>query len=66
MIAGSVARFDYVEGVGRASPEEPRRNLSGDPYFTDGLRLVLFLSDHKQPIESVEELNWAPLTSSAP
>ncbi len=64
MIGGSVARFGYVEGVGAASPEKPRRNLFGDPYFTDGLRLVLFLSDRKQPIESVEELAWEPMKSA--
>jgi hypothetical protein len=39
-----VSRFGYVGGVGRATPDAPRRNLTGDPYFTDGQRAVLVLS----------------------
>ena len=34
-------KLGYVEGVGVAPIEEPRGNLTGDPYFTDGLRAVL-------------------------
>jgi len=42
--AGRVARAGYVSGVGEASSTAPRRNLTGDPYFTDGLRAVVILS----------------------
>jgi hypothetical protein len=59
MIAGSIARFGYVEGVGAARVDQPRTNLAGDTYFTDGLRLVLFLSDTPQPLHNVEILAWA-------
>ncbi|MCK6458475.1 MAG: LssY C-terminal domain-containing protein [Planctomycetes bacterium] len=34
----------YVDGVGACAEEAPRRNLTGDPYFTDGRRAVLYLS----------------------
>jgi hypothetical protein len=39
-----VSRFGYVAGVGRATSDAPRRNLTGDPYFTDGQRALLVLS----------------------
>ncbi len=32
-----------VKGVGPATPTNPRGNLTGDPYFTDGFRAVIFL-----------------------
>jgi hypothetical protein len=44
MAAGRVSRLGHVAGVEAAPPEAPRRNLTGDPYFTDGSRAVLILS----------------------
>jgi len=35
----------HVEGVGPCGPDAPRRNLTGDPYFTDGQRAVIAVSD---------------------
>jgi hypothetical protein len=35
----------YVDGVGASDRANPRRNLTGDPYYTDGKRAVLFLSE---------------------
>jgi hypothetical protein len=34
----------YVEGVGACDRAAPRRNLTGDPYFTDGKRAVILVS----------------------
>ena len=34
----------YVGGVGTCDGEHPRRNLTGDPYFTDGKRAVIYTS----------------------
>jgi len=34
----------YVDGVGAATAAQPRRNLTGDPYYTDGKRAVILLS----------------------
>jgi hypothetical protein len=42
--SGRVARIGFVSGVGAAPSTAPRRNLTGDPYFTDGLRAVAVLS----------------------
>ena len=50
----SVAGYGYVRGVGRAPFDSPRGNLTGDPYFTDGLRLVLFLSADAVSLEDIE------------
>jgi hypothetical protein len=40
-----VAKVGYVSGAGAASKASPRRNLTGDPYWTDGLRAVVVFSD---------------------
>jgi hypothetical protein len=44
LVAGRVARLGFVPGVETAPAVAPRRNLTCDPYFTDGLRVVAVLS----------------------
>ena len=53
--SGTLARFGYTNGVGYASREAPRRNFTGDPYFTDGLRAVFFLG--RNHVE-YDEIDW--------
>jgi LssY C-terminus len=53
-----VQRVGFVEGVGAASSEAPRYNAEGDPYFTDGLRTVLFLSESLVSMSDIELLDW--------
>ena len=53
-----VRRIGFVDGVGQASLKSPRHNAEGDPYFTDGLRAVLFLSEDAVPFSEVELLDW--------
>jgi hypothetical protein len=53
--SGALARFGYVKGVGISRRDEPRHNFTGDPYYTDGLRAVFFLSPHY--IE-YDEIDW--------
>jgi len=43
MLAGRVAAAGYVGGVGACTSGAPHRNLTGDPYFTDGKRAVIVL-----------------------
>jgi hypothetical protein len=38
--------------------EKPRENLGGDPYFTDGLLLVLLFGRRPISIKEVEFFNW--------
>ncbi len=42
--AGRVIAAGYVNGVGRCEQTKPKRNLTGDPYFTDGKRAVIVIS----------------------
>lgn len=51
-------RFALVGGVGAASISTPRHNLTGDPYFTDGLRAVLWVSSDPVPFGRVQFIEW--------
>ena len=53
-----LSKFALVKGVGVAPIEKPRYNLVGDPYFTDGLRAVLWVSSQPVAFEKVEFLEW--------
>ncbi len=44
LAAGRIDAAGYVAGVGSSTPEDPRRNLTGDQYFTDGKRVAVLLS----------------------
>jgi hypothetical protein len=55
--AQSLAAFGYVGGVGLALYDQPRSNLTGDPYFTDGLRIVMFVSAEPIAIDEIDYLN---------
>jgi hypothetical protein len=51
-------KFAFVKGVGAAPISAPRRNLTGDPCFTDGLRTVLWISNDPVDFEEVEFVEW--------
>jgi hypothetical protein len=53
-----LAKFAYVKGVGEAPLAEPRGNLTGDPYFTDGYRIVLWVSSKPVSFEEIEFVRW--------
>jgi hypothetical protein len=57
-MSGFVERYGFVDGVGAASVSEPRKNLTGDPYYTDGLRAVVFLSDQAISLSEIDRLPW--------
>jgi hypothetical protein len=57
-MSGFVERYGYVDGVGAAPASAPRTNLTGDPYYTDGLRAVIFLSNQTTPLGDIERLPW--------
>ena len=54
----ALARFAFVKGAGAAPRDSPRSNLTGDPYFTDGLRAVLFFGPRPRTLDEVEYLDW--------
>jgi hypothetical protein len=57
--AQSLKAFGYADGVGAAPEDAPRGNLTGDPYFTDGHRLVLWLSEQPVDIADLEFVEWS-------
>lgn len=56
--ANSLKAFGYAAGVGEVMADKPRGNLTGDPWFTDGYRLVLWLSPEPVSIAELEVLDW--------
>jgi hypothetical protein len=57
----SLARFAFAKGVGPSLPDKPRVNYTGDPYWTDGLRLVMWLSAEPVTYHRVQPVQWEPL-----
>jgi hypothetical protein len=51
-------KFAYVRGVGATPMDQPRGNLTGDPWFTDGLRVVLWLSSELTGLDDIEYVDW--------
>ena len=54
----AISQFGFVKGVGAASEEQPRLNLTDDHYFTDGMRLVVWLSGTPVPPHMAQDLGW--------
>lgn len=57
--AQCVAQIGFVAGGTMATPIAPRSNLTGDRYFTDGLRVVLFLSPTPMAADEIQILPWS-------
>jgi len=58
MRSQSVSAYGYVDGVGRATAESPKFNLTGDPYRTDGRRLIVLIAADPVPIDEVAHFRW--------
>ena len=56
--SGLVTKIAYVRGGARATLANPRKNLTGDWYITDGLRAVLVLSESRLSEAAMESLDW--------
>jgi len=54
----ALQKFAYVGGVGEAPLDQPRGNLTGDPYFTDGYRLVLWVTSRPVDIADLGVEYW--------
>ncbi len=54
----ALARFAFVKGVGGAPRDQPRSNLTDDPYFTDGLRAVLFFESRPRTLDEIRYVDW--------
>ena len=51
LIFYSIPRMKY-------SSDDPKENLLGTPWWTDGQRAVLMLSDTPVPTEEIQFLDW--------
>jgi len=58
ILSGAVSRFGFVRGVGVSSMPDPRVNLTGEPFLTDGLRLVVFLNEPRRAFDQIDFLDW--------
>ncbi len=56
--AQCLAQIGFIEGGNAATPLAPRCNLTGDKYFTDGLRAALFLSPTPVGADEIQILPW--------
>ncbi len=54
----SLRSVGYVKGVGESNRDVPRYNYTKDPYYTDGLRVVLFLDEGPFGLDELEHLPW--------
>jgi LssY C-terminus len=55
---GFVDRFGFVKGSAAATLSEPRFNLTGDAYHSDGMRLVVVLALEPVPADRIRSLAW--------
>lgn len=58
-ISQGLAGYGFVTGVGASTPEDNRENFLGTPWWTDGLRAVLLMSDEKLPMEEIAFIPWS-------
>ena len=58
-----LCQFGTVAGVEPAPVDAPRHNLTGDPYFTDGRRIVIELTTKPTDLSEIKLLDW---TETAP
>jgi hypothetical protein len=55
----TLSKFAYVGGSNVSSIDEPGRNLTGDPYYTDGLRLVMWIASEPKDLQDIEYVDWS-------
>jgi hypothetical protein len=56
--AQTLKAIGYVGGVGEVPIDQPRGNLTGDPWFTDGLRVVLWITSEPTDITEIQNFKW--------
>jgi hypothetical protein len=64
MLTGRVEAAGYVGGVAACPRDAPHRNLTGDPYYTDGKRAVILLSPKRTQPAGIDGCGGASGVSS--
>jgi hypothetical protein len=59
-----LVKIGWVKGVGVATRSKPRHNLTGDPYFTAGLRAVLMFDRRPYSFKDIQRFDWEESTAS--
>ena len=57
----SLAKMGFVAGGPVSNINEPKQNFHGSEYFTDGIRVVLFVSEKPVALDDTVLLNWSRL-----
>jgi hypothetical protein len=57
----SLARMGEVGGIPSTTIDAPHRNFGGSEYFTDGQRIILFLSELPIALDETIMLQWRRL-----
>ncbi len=59
IVAGTVKRFAFSRATEPVAKTAPRANLTDDPWFSDGLRLMVEVSNEDTvPLQAVEFIEW--------
>jgi len=56
--AQALKKVGYAKGVGEVPMDQPRGNLTGDPWFSDGYRLVLWVTSEPTDLSEIRVLPW--------
>ncbi len=54
----AVGSFGHVKGVGKSDHEHTMKNLIGDEWYTDGLRVVIILTEYPTSLLEAKPLGW--------
>ena len=54
----NLMKMGLVTGVGAALESAPRKNLTTDPYYTDGYRVVLVFDRMPRSLAEIEVFPW--------
>jgi len=54
----SLKALGYVSGVGYSDSKAAQFNYTRDPYYTDGYRAVLILSEERRAADQLQLLHW--------
>jgi len=57
----SLAHMGRVGGIPSTTIDAPNRNFSGSEYFTNGQRIVLFISESPVALDEINLLQWRKL-----
>ena len=58
LFSQGLLKIGYTKGIPVSTPQNPAYNLTGDPYFNDGLRAVLLMSNQPVPLKDVHFFDW--------